>query len=923
MVLLFTALLPLRIEHFLANIQLRTFGVVGNAVQERGEKLFSRYMINRVFPGVRDCGSVVNVGCNAYDPGRGKVANLYRNWSNAKLEQRLFTDNGIDIEYTPSSGRYVIKSPTGASLDVDGETFNLTQLRETDRNGIARLISDQLDNETFYKRLLLRSGVRKLADSKWNVDWCLRTCTTKNKVNDFIDSRLDSLTKLKIRIAEATISPFSDRLGLYMTCIMSNCSDIDFITERSRLANKFIEELGEDALKEIVDDIGNSRSLTQFLVKKTFTKLFGTTAGKAAAYAVPVVGWVYLIDTIDQVDTFFAQGTISKYISDSIASQYAEFYLTMVAHRDEGRDGQLSLEEYGAYARLLEGGQQSLVYQNEFGTAASEQAVRASNGQDQSYLCADGNPVPEGEVICPERMVSQSSALDRWRQNPTVNSFATGILSTYRCTLFALIDTVLPTGYSPENCTSDSLFDKRSPFDEGAHAIFAAFEGLLSNLGDTLISTIESLPYGEEIIGYITEKAEQIAFFFLEQVFPNIFAGQGEPRQVFDDLYAGADVVSNDFAKGYEDPVTGQTYGLGAGRLTDEEVQELRRITWEEERIRFEDQSLFARLFSPEEENSLLTHIAIRSPEPSKEGLVKTIASIFNIEKQFKMVGTSLAFTFGDAYAQQAPVYKGSYFGVIQHGYAANDPILDIDPELLTDEACSPGGVFYDAWKEGIYGDEADEPTTDGQPYSTVSNPCLLEDVTTNVLGCWFTEDDDCGVGLTSLTFEDQVVESTQNLAQQILDIVDSGGRLSFGSTNSCPTSCVREPFERLAQGELANITASNTTKTETTVDERVLAILIALNQQGFPSRITALTTGEHSPTSQHYDGKAVDIGSIDELDRSTQEEVMKYLFDNRQSLGVYELFYDAFPEYTINNGQPSGVAIGGHSGHLHIGVSP
>ncbi len=62
---------------------------------------------------------------------------------------------------------------------------------------------------------------------------------------------------------------------------------------------------------------------------------------------------------------------------------------------------------------------------------------------------------------------------------------------------------------------------------------------------------------------------------------------------------------------------------------------------------------------------------------------------------------------------------RGSMFGVTQYAFPVDDPALEIEPELLTDEVCAQ----YEAAREAS---KVIDPDTREEIY-TVTNPCALD----------------------------------------------------------------------------------------------------------------------------------------------------------------------------------------------------
>jgi len=741
--LLYFFLPVLKVTHIFNNLEARFMGVAVNAIEARAEHLLSRYMRNYVFPSVRDCGRVVTIDCNPnFDPGRGITSNLYRNWSNARIEQKLFTNHGMLIEHR-GGDNYSITTRRGQSIDVTGSTFEIGDLNRQDNVGareVRRELKNILENETFWKRLMLRHSVRKLAATKYNIRWCVFACETRDSARE---TTYSALQRLKLKIIERTIGPFSDRLGLYLTCAVADCTNREFVAERSRIINRAIEELGEEEVERIITETGDRR-LSQVLVDKIVSKVFGVTAGRGAAALVPIVGWIYAIDAVNQIDIKLYEGAISQYLADNVAAQYAEFYLTFRTNYDESIDNKLSLDEVGAQSQLLDGMEGSLVFQRDLSSgAATNTGFNLFNpvyaqSQPEQYLCADGNPIPEGELVCEERKVGKQSGYDAWRQSEEAALISGLVLGSYRCGPLSQI----PDALSGDYCEPGSAGDVAWPVDSIVHQAFRLFGSVIDAISGFLISLVP-----DSLLTWFGEIFSQVAQFLLEFVFPYITPGTGPGRQVFDDLYAGVDVVGNEFAKGFEDPLTGEFVGLGGRRLTDEEVQENLAYYQEEQLHNFQNQSFLARVFSTEEPLSLVSRVAMTAPNldgPSDLG--RSLASLLNPVKLLAGIsGAALAPTYA-----QANQYQGDPFGIHQYGYPVNDPAFATDPNEITPEACSPGGGLYDAWIAG-----AQEVAIDGQLVQDTANPCLLEYVTTNILGCWFTESNDCGVGNASIVAPD------------------------------------------------------------------------------------------------------------------------------------------------------------------------
>ena len=733
--LIFFFLPTLRVAHLVNNIEGRFMGVAGNAIEQRAERLFSEYVRRRAFPIAQTCGNLVNPNCNApFDPGQGYASRLYTNWSNARVEQKLFTDKGMRIEYNRGNQTYTIFRANGNAVDfLNKADFELGDFdgQDVNRNELRREIRKALKELTLWDRVMIRGPVRRLAKTKWNIRWCFFACNTRDSIRE---STFNTSQKLKLKMIERTIAPFSDRLAVYFTCAVSDCTHTEYLRNRSQTLANAVESLTPDNLNTVTADLNrNNRRLSRVLVDKVFTRIFSRSAGSTASAAVPVVGIIYIVDALNEVDKKLYEGAISEFISDNAAAQYADFFLNFRVHHDEGIDGQLALDEVGAQSQIFDGLEGSLVYQREFGNGSYNREVL-----DEQYACADEQPIPEGELVCEERKVGKESGYDSWRQSDAAKLISAIVLGGYRCGFLQA-----PSIATGNNCTPGSGFDTGWPVDAGIHAIFSTFESIVGAVANVLIGALRLIPLVGDLIDWFTERLGDIMLWILQLFFPFIQTGVGPGNQVFDDFYAGANVVGNDFAKGLEDPISGELYGIGGKKLTDEEVQENLTYLGNVKSEDFRQESLYVRLLSPDNPSSLLSIIAGSAPiNTTLAEMPRMILSFLSPLNIFSGLGQMAA---NPIYAQGLYQYQGDPFGIDQYGFAVDDPTFDLDPEEISEDSCMPGGELYEEWKEGIIGDDPDETTVNGQVQNTRPNPCMLELTTVNVLGSWFTDEDDGG----------------------------------------------------------------------------------------------------------------------------------------------------------------------------------
>ena len=158
--------------------------------------------------------------------------------------------------------------------------------------------------------------------------------------------------------------------------------------------------------------------------------------------------------------------------------------------------------------------------------------------------------------------------------------------------------------------------------------------------------------------------------------------------------------------------------------------------------------------------------------------------------------------------------------------------------------------------------------------------------------------------------------EQPQN-PQQLAQAVLANPNITIQSS---PNDRVRKSIENVEDNG-ATFTHDVGASGEVQVSSRLLQVVQAISKQ-YPLTITSLTTGEHSPSSDHYKGEAVDLG-ID----GNSPTVFKLLYDNREAFGVDELIWATPPDGAANlkNGQPYAyspetlAAHGGENAHIHV----
>ncbi len=180
--------------------------------------------------------------------------------------------------------------------------------------------------------------------------------------------------------------------------------------------------------------------------------------------------------------------------------------------------------------------------------------------------------------------------------------------------------------------------------------------------------------------------------------------------------------------------------------------------------------------------------------------------------------------------------------------------------------------------------------------------------------------------GLPNATNDVITSGSSRQLAQQILDIADGGGNISFhyGSRENT--------FVPVANGQPGKVTDSDVGPTTTPVSAELLRIIIEISKANVVPdlKLGSVTSGDHGDNSTHFIGRAVDI-ALAGLSTTQKNDLFSFLYSNSSYNGgnfcVGSLIMEPAPAgtKTLMDGSPhvfSQAIKDGHRGHIHLSVT-
>jgi hypothetical protein len=336
---------------------------------------------------------------------------------------------------------------------------------------------------------------------------------------------------------------------------------------------------------------------------------------------------------------------------------------------------------------------------------------------------------------------------------------------------------------------------------------------------------------------------------------PNPFSTNMSGGRTFNMMAGGADVSGNDYAH----------TGLGGQALTDQQVADIRNEQITEDRLAFQNKSVFTRMFDTNNSNSAVSQVAMAIPLDFKSTFASRLMStVLNPVKTFSSLLNG--FSMKPAFAADKP--SKDPFGVVQYGYP-NGSIPD-DPEAYWDANCKDDASqayqndknFNDPNKKSWNQQAADniDPGTQ-MPKNEEVNACMLIKDTVGVAGGAYdtsllTDDDlkDVGGG-SSGTSSDSTTEISGNAQELAKKIIDSG--------NVTGDSRYMQQIKDVAAG-----------KTGCNVNPDILKMLVGVavndNHKLFISSLNRKCTGVvvgAGTNSFHYadgGGHAIDVTSFD-----------------------------------------------------------
>ncbi len=715
----FFALLPFKILHIVNNLQSKFFATSENAVTKETDVLFSNYLKKYVLPGITNCKGTIDKTCTPRAvSGTGLVSKLYRGWSTARLENTLADKYGLEFQYKKTTGHYYLKTGDTPGDGVDLGTQNSGFIKSPDglddylaksndpefklvsRSEVRQAVKDSLSGETKFKQVMYRFKVGRLLEEKYGIKRCIIACTLQDNFSEWKNQKAIAAKAL---LAQRILEPRGEMLGVVLECLADpkcdpthvnttgtctvgvDCeADGEDVSSTEKDVQSKLDALAakygsEDVLK-LYNDL-EEKGFTQFTIEQILKSILGDEAGAAAgetaSKALGPAGWISLASQM-VTDINSAPQKIQKLSYVVNASSMVATFAMYRTYADEIKNGHVDSTIVGSFTDSLG----AIASSGMGGTAEAEQTPLYSqllgNGTasgSSTYRCNDGKLVPAGQSVCPEMQLNAP------------NNFAMAI----------------------------SKFKSSFPFFSELNALASLWNKTLGGVFNYVVNFLSGIinyviPQLGQTVGYVIDKiAGPFLQYLMNQLIPPIVSDNMSGGRTFDAMAGGADISGNDYAHN----------GLGGQELSSSQVTAILNEQQQEYQAQHSHDSLIARMFDTNSNNSLVTKLAMAMPT-SFSDVKSSVASL--LSGPFRGMGS--AFSIGHAQAAAA----ADPFGITQYGFAINDPIYTTDPETYWDNNCTTDGTTIDptkpvnaAWHQSV----VINPETQ-MPENTTTDPCYL-----------------------------------------------------------------------------------------------------------------------------------------------------------------------------------------------------
>jgi len=739
----FLLLIPLKVVSIVTNLENHFSSTTSSALSSESDNLlnnyYKKYIISNPIFGTSVCHTTASPQCVAGISGNNPISKLYQSWKQNHLETQLADKYGVAFGRQGNTLYMNIDGVMAGDTNIrtflkeqNSSIFDLPGTKAVSAIEARQALDSRLKDASLWDKAYFRFKFSTLLKEKYGINLCVIRCI----INDNYSYPLSNkVAAAKAQIALRVISPLSQSYGLMMAClILGNCQDLtapkpateenpEALTEFQSELQSELQSLAETdpaALSAVFAKVstisqgGFAKSLLSDVVKNVAARLSGPAAGDAAAESVisspatqaagdaaadsvPGLGWVLAIaQVINTIHNAAQSYTKIRYAVTAAAA--VKLFMSYSSVSSEIQSGHVDPTEVGSFTNSL-GTNISGSNTDQLDASQAPLYQYLNNGTmnnklptNPAYKCANGDPVPSGQLVCQEESL-------------TANNGVLGSLDSVVSAVPGLTTVAGAISFISGIITGSITSIPGVGWVVGELGSIAG--GLLNalcttNLGCVLLKN-EVASWVPTIIGHIVQTP---------------FTDNMDGGRTYDMMAAGADVSNNDSCREQ----------LGCARLTTQQAATIQNQQLTSEKMSFDNQSMFARVFDTSSPFSLVSKLAAVMPTNIPVAINNTASSILSnplgtIASVFSNIFTSDK-AFAAIPAQPDP------FGVIQYGYEPSQ--IPSDPENYWNANCQtqdPGQTNLDTLTSVIqmnWENTQQQDQTTGESVATTPSPCLL-----------------------------------------------------------------------------------------------------------------------------------------------------------------------------------------------------
>jgi hypothetical protein len=833
-VLVFLALLPLKIEHIVTNLESKYAAAGSQAVDTETQNLFSQYVTKQIMPNLNKgaCHSTIDPTCVSVADGTTPVGKLFAAWKQGKLEQKLATKYGIIIGAKGDNTFYL--NVKGYSYDIHSgqDIFNLPDTNTATRNEVRQAVRDGLKNATLYDRIYFRYKIGKLMETKYGVKRCVIACKTR-------DNYADSLANKKLA-ARAYLfrNLLPQKYGLIMQCVIGGCEtklataqpgDTERLSPFQKNLQKqlaaYAAKFGSDKLEDLVknaDNVGKdglkkvvAREAVKSLVSSIGGDTAGALAGEAAEKAVTPVGWVIfgstVVVTASSIGPILAQASYAANKASAV-----ELYQSYNTVSSEMKSGHIDSTELGSFSDVLStnlsglstdnvDATQTPLYNSLMGSGSTTTSTSFLNNlfptsyadtPAASYTCDNGKPVRSGKLVCDEEVlnIGNSSASN-------ISDFVNGI--------------------------------------PGLVPVAGAVHAVGTTISKIIVKGIELIPGVSTVTSWIGSQASSLLGLVMNKLIVTPFSDSMSGGRVFDMMAAGADASAD------------CQLTLGCEQASDVAVNDIRNQQAADEKVAFEGKPMLARMFDTSSSYSFVSRLAMGMPSNLLTATNAGTASM--LSNPINRISGVLSNMFTTNRAFAATTAQPDPFGIPQKYFPASD--IPTDPEAYWKANCT--GDYMTPWLNS----QTQDPST-GEAIATKTNPCMLISTSVQIAG-----------GLYDSSLLPKDLSGAAATASSVTG--SAGTTIPTGTTVDLAHKVGSNPnitFQTKQDSDYFDSVLVDGTQSQCggpTISPTLLGVILQLSQK-YKIVLGVFDDGHGCDNGFHPKGMAVDINGVNAIDGSS-----------------------------------------------------